>query len=273
MPVTELRLQPVMNGQLLSLGDDAASLSDFSASPKDIKRETKRVLKSLETLQAAFHADSGKAFLLVLQGRDAAGKDGTIRTVMGACNPMGVRVAAFGPPNTRELGHDYLWRVHKALPARGVMGVFNRSHYEDVLVVRVRELAPPDVWEKRFRHIVEFERMLTDSGTVIVKCFIHISRDEQRARLQSRLDDPAKNWKFRLGDLDDRARWDDFTQAYRDVLARTSTAFAPWYVVPSDNKDVRNLLIARLLVDSLEQLNPQYPSMDPSVAEAAKGFA
>lgn len=273
MPITELRLQPVMPGQLLSLGDEAARVAGFDSAAKDIKRETKRQLKRLEQLQAAFQADSSRSFLLVLQGRDAAGKDGTIRAVMGACNPMGVRVAAFGPPNTRELGHDYLWRVHKALPSRGVMGVFNRSHYEDVLVVRVRNLAPPEVWEKRFRHMVEFERMLTDSGTVIVKCFIHVSRDEQRARLQSRLDDPAKNWKFRLGDLEDRAHWDDFTQAYRDVLARTSTEFAPWYVVPSDNKDVRNLLVARLLVDSLEQLNPQYPLMDPIVAEAAKGFA
>jgi PPK2 family polyphosphate:nucleotide phosphotransferase len=273
MSVTDVRLQPVMPGQKLGLGDNAARVSGLDVTSRDIKDETKGLLKRLETVQAAFHADSSRSLLLVLQGRDAAGKDGTIRSVVGACSPMGVRVAAFGPPNERELSHDYLWRVHKVLPKHGVLGVFNRSHYEDLLVVRVRKLAPKAVWKKRFRHIVEFERMLTDSGTVIVKCFMHISRDEQRERLQSRLDDPGKNWKFRLGDLEDRAHWDEYTKAYRDVLARTSTTFAPWYVVPSDDKSVRNLLVARLLVETMEALNPQYPSMDPSVAKAAAGFS
>jgi PPK2 family polyphosphate:nucleotide phosphotransferase len=185
---------------------------------------------------------------------------------------MGVRVASFGPPSERELSHDYLWRVHQVLPPTGVIGVFNRSHYEDLLVVRVRELVPKAVWLRRYRHIVEFERMLADSGTTILKCFLHVSRDEQRRRLQERLDDPRKNWKFRLGDLDDRARWDDYTRAYRAVLARTSTAVAPWFVVPADDKKVRNLLIARLLVDTLEQLDPTYPRMAPEVAQAAVGF-
>lgn len=267
------RLLPVAPGQRLAIGDRAAAPPAGTPDKNDLEEATRALLKRLEELQAAFHADRRSALLLVLQGRDAAGKDGTIRAVVGACNPMGVRIASFGPPSTQELSHDYLWRVHQAMPPRSMIGVFNRSHYEDVLVVRVRGLAPETVWKPRFRQIVEFERMLVDNGTVIVKCFLHISRDEQRKRLQERLDDPGKNWKFRLGDLEDRAHWDDYTQAYRDVLAKTSTAHAPWYVVPSDEKRVRNFLIAQLLVETIEGLDPQYPRMDPAVARAARGFS
>ena len=266
-------LSPVAPGQRLSLGDRAAAPPAELPPRKELAEHTAHLLSRLEALQAAFHADGRRALLLVLQGRDAAGKDGTIRTVLGACNPMGVRVAAFGPPSTRERSHDFLWRVHKVLPARGEIGVFNRSHYEDVLVVRVRGLAPAETWKPRFRQIADFERMLVENDTVIVKCFLHISRDEQKQRLQERLDDPRKNWKFRLGDLEDRARWDDYTAAYRDVLAKTSTPWAPWYVVPSDDKRVRNYFVARLLVDALASLDLQYPRMDPGVAKAARGFA
>lgn len=265
-------LSPVAPGQRLSLGDRAAAPPSALPPRKELAEHTTHLLARLESLQADFHADGRRALLLVLQGRDAAGKDGTIRTVLGACNPMGVRVAAFGPPSTRERSHDYLWRVHKVMPARGVIGVFNRSHYEDVLVVRVRGLAPAEAWKPRFRQIADFERMLVENDTVIVKCFLHISRDEQKARLQERLDDPRKNWKFRLGDLEDRAHWDDYTAAYRDVLAKTSTPSAPWYVVPSDDKRVRNYFVARLLVDTLSALDLAYPRMDPDVAEAAHGF-
>lgn len=267
------RLSPVELGQRLALGDRAAAPPAGMPDKKELEEATRDLLKRLEELQAAFHADARRALLLVLQGRDAAGKDGTIRTVVGACNPMGVRIASFGPPSTAELSHDYLWRVHQVMPPRGTIGVFNRSHYEDVLVVRVRELAPPGAWKPRFRQIVEFERMLVENGTVIVKCFLHVSREEQRKRLQERLDDPGKNWKFRLGDLEDRARWDDYTLAYRDVLAKTSTAHAPWYLVPSDEKRVRNFFIAQLLVETLEGLEPRYPEMDPAVARAARGFS
>lgn len=273
MTLKRIRLHAVTPGQRLELGDRAAVVPGLDVSKKEIEEATKVWLNRLEDLQAAFHADGRRALLLVLQARDAAGKDSTIRTVVGACNPMGVQISAFGPPNTRELRHDYLWRVHRVMPPHGVIGVFNRSHYEDVLVVRVRGLAEPSIWRRRFRHIVEFERMLAESGTVILKCFLHISRDEQRKRLQERLDDPGKNWKFRLGDLEDRALWDDYTRAYRDVLAKTSTSEAPWFVVPSDDRRVRNLLIARLLVETLERIDPQYPSMAPEVAEAAEGFA
>jgi PPK2 family polyphosphate:nucleotide phosphotransferase len=267
------RLVPVAAGQRLALGARAAAPPAGVPPRQALTALTQALLTRLEALQAAFHADGRRALLLVLQGRDAAGKDGTIRTVVGACNPMGVRVAAFGPPSARELSQDYLWRVHQAMPPRGVIGVFNRSHYEDVLVVRVRGLAPRKVWTPRFRQIVEFERMLAENDTVIVKCCLHLSRDEQKRRLLERLDDPRKNWKFRRGDLDDRAHWDDYTRAYRDVLARTSTAWAPWYVVPSDDKRVRNFLVARLLVETLEQLDLRYPRMAPDVARAARGFA
>ena len=267
------RLQPVAPGERLRLGTRAAAPPAGLPDRKALGDVTSALLQHLETLQAAFHADARRALLLVLQGRDAAGKDGTVRAVVGACNPMGVKVASFGPPSSRELAHDYLWRVHQVMPPRGVLGVFNRSHYEDVLVVRVRNLAPPAVWKPRFRQIVEFERMLAENGTVIVKCCLHISRDEQKRRLQERLDDPQKNWKFRLGDLDDRAHWDDYTRAYRDVLSRTSTTWAPWYVVPADDKRVRNYFIARLLVETLESLDLRYPRMDPAVALAARDFA
>ena len=265
-------LAPVAPGARLTLGDRAAAPPRGLPDKKELEDETRALLDRVATLQATFHADGRHALLLVLQGRDAAGKDGTIRTVVGACNPMGVRVAAFGPPSTRELAHDYLWRVHQVVPPKGVIGVFNRSHYEDVLVVRVRGLVPEAQWKQRYRQIADFERMLAENGTAIVKCFLHVSRDEQRRRLQQRLDDPRKNWKFRLGDLDDRARWDDYTAAYRDALARTSTAVAPWHVVPADDKKARNFMVAQLLVQALERLAPRYPRMDPEVATAARGF-
>ncbi len=266
------RLTPVPAGGRLALGDRAAAAPAGLPAKKELEARTRALLERLEALQAAFHADGRHALLLVLQGRDASGKDGTIRTVVGACNPMGVRVASFGPPSTRELSHDYLWRVHQVMPPRGVIGVFNRSHYEDVLVVRVRGLAPESAWKPRFRQITEFERMLAENGTVIVKCFLHVSRDEQKERLRERLDDPEKNWKFRAGDLDDRARWDEYTRAYRDALAKTSTPFAPWYVVPADDKRARNFLVAQLLVETLERLDPRYPRMDPAVARASRDF-
>ncbi len=269
--VARLSLAPVPPGATVSLGHKAARLDD--APPKAVlKAATESLLVRLSALQDAFHADRRKALLLVLQGRDAAGKDGVIRTVCGAFNPGGVQVASFGPPTERELGHDYLWRVHQVIPPRGMIGVFNRSHYEDVLVVRVRGLVPEGRWRQRYDQINAFEQMLAENDVVIRKCFLHVSRDEQRAQLQERLDDPTKNWKFRLGDLDDRARWDDYTAAYQELLSRCSTSWAPWYVVPSDSKTVRNYLIARLLVETIEALQPTYPPMDPAVREAARGF-
>ena len=196
---------------------------------------------------------------------DAGGKDGVLREVFTGLNPAGVRVTSFGVPSEEELAHDYLWRVHRHTPADGQIAVFNRSHYEDVLVVRVKKLAPPAVWRKRYAHIRQFEQLLVDEGTTIVKLFLHISAEEQRERLQDRIDSPDERWKFRLGDLEDRKLWPDYMRAYRDALARTSTADAPWYVVPGDRKWVRNLTVARILRHTLERLDPQYPKPEPGI--------
>ncbi|MCE2902221.1 MAG: PPK2 family polyphosphate kinase [Gemmatimonas sp.] len=266
-----LRLEPVASGDKVALGSKAARL-DGPPEKRDVEAATRVLLDKLADLQDAFHADGRHALLLVLQGRDASGKDGVIKTVYGAFNPTGVRVAAFGPPTPLELRHDFLWRVHQVVPPRGMIGVFNRSHYEDVLAVRVRAIAPESVWRPRFAQINAFEQMLTQNGVVIRKCLLHVSREEQRERLQARLDDPRKNWKFRLEDLDGRALWDAYTDAYRDVLTHCSTPAAPWYVVPSDDKAVRNYLIARMLVETLEALHPAYPPMHPDVRDAARDF-
>ena len=188
-----------------------------------------------------------------------AGKDSTIRSVFSGLNPAGVDVNPFGVPTEEERGHDYLWRIHQHAPADGRIGVFNRSHYEDVLVVRVKGFAPEKVWRRRYDHIANFEQMLADEGTTIIKVFLQVSRDEQKERFRERLDRPDKNWKFRAGDLDDRRLWPEFMEAYTDALEKTSTDDAPWYVVPADRKWARNVCIARILRHHLEQINPQYP--------------
>lgn len=217
------------------------------------------LILELRGLQERLWAESRRSLLLVLQGLDTSGKDGTIRHVFQGVNPQGCRVASFKVPTVTELAHDYLWRVHAACPARGEIGIFNRSHYEDLLVVRVKELVPRAVWRRRYRHVRELERLLAEEGTTIVKVFLHISPDEQRERLQARIDDPEKRWKFRSGDLDDRALWDAYTDAYEDALTKTSTAWAPWYVVPADRKWARNAAVASLLVETLRELDPQFP--------------
>jgi PPK2 family polyphosphate:nucleotide phosphotransferase len=223
------------------------------------RRVVAELTEELRALQDRLWAEATRSVLLVLQGLDTSGKDGAIRHVFTGLNPQGCRVASFKVPTSTELAHDYLWRVHHVLPARGEIGIFNRSHYEDLVVVRVKELVRPAVWRRRFRHVREFERLLADEGTTIVKVFLHISKDEQRERLQARLDDPERTWKFRLGDLDDRRRFDDFLAAYEEALTKTSTPWAPWYVVPSDHKWVRNVAVARLLVRALEELDPRFP--------------
>jgi PPK2 family polyphosphate:nucleotide phosphotransferase len=212
-------------------------------------------------------AEGSRAVLLVLQGMDASGKDGTIRNVLSGINPQGCRVVAFREPTTTDLAHDFLWRVHAVCPARGEIGIFNRSHYEDVVAVRVRGLAPEHVWRPRYEHIRAFESLLSGEGTMVVKVFLHVSHEEQGKRLQERLDNPEKRWKFRAGDLADRDRWDDFQRAYEDAIRETSTKHAPWYVVPADHNWVRNLCVAEILVDALERLDPQLPPPDPAVGQ------
>ncbi len=210
-------------------------------------------------LQQRLYAESTHSLLLVLQGLDAAGKDGVIRSVFVGVNPQGCRVVSFRAPTSTELRHDYLWRVHAALPARGEIGIFNRSHYEDVVAVRLLELAPKHVWERRPGHIVDWERMLVDEGTTIVKVFLNVSKEEQQERLQERLDDPEKRWKFRKGDLDVRERFDEYIEAYEDVIEQTSSSHAPWYVVPADHNWVKATAVAELLVAALERIDPQLP--------------
>jgi PPK2 family polyphosphate:nucleotide phosphotransferase len=213
----------------------------------------------LAELQRVLFAEARRSVLVVLQAMDAGGKDGVLREVLVGLNPAGVRVTPFGVPAEQDLARDFLWRIHQHVPADGTIGVFNRSHYEDVLVVRVKELAPPAVWRKRFAHIRNFEQLLVDEGTTIVKLFLNVSNEEQRERLQDRVDSPEERWKFRLGDLDDRQLWPEYRKAYRDTMVRTSTADAPWYVVPGDRKWVRNLAVARILRHTLAIMDPQLP--------------
>ena len=222
-------------------------------------------LDRLAELQTLLFAEGTRSLLVVLQAMDAGGKDGTLREVFTGLNPAGVRVVSFGVPSDVELAHDYLWRIHQNTPANGQITVFNRSHYEDVLVVRVKKLAPPELWRKRYAHIRQFEQLLVDEGTTIVKLFLHISAEEQRERLQDRIDSPDERWKFRLGDLDDRKLWPEYMKAYRDALARTSTPDAPWYVIPGDRKWVRNLTVAKILRHTLERLDPQRPKPEPGI--------
>jgi PPK2 family polyphosphate:nucleotide phosphotransferase len=216
-------------------------------------------MAELVELQKRLFADGSKSVLFVLQAMDAAGKDSTIRSVFSGLNPAGVDVNPFGVPTEEERGHDYLWRIHQHAPADGRIGVFNRSHYEDVLVVRVKGFADEKVWKRRYDHIANFEQMLADEGTTIIKVFLNVSRDEQKERFQERLDRPDKNWKFRAGDLDDRQLWPEFMEAYTEALEKTSTDDAPWYVVPADRKWARNVCIARILRHHLEEIDPQYP--------------
>ena len=233
---------------------------------KSSTREATATLKlELEELQARLYAEGARSVLLVLQAMDTGGKDGTIRNVLGGVNPQGVVVTSFKRPTDLEHAHDFLWRVHQAAPPAGTIGVFNRSHYEDVLVARVHELVPEAVWRRRYEHIRSFERLLHDNGTRVVKVMLHISRDEQRERLQSRLADPSKHWKFEAGDLAERERWDDYQQAYEDAISETSSDEAPWYVVPADKKWYRDWAISTLLQRTLLQMDPQFPDAEPGL--------
>ncbi len=221
----------------------------------------------LRGLQDRLWAERTRSLLIVLQGTDAAGKDGTIRHVFTGLNPHGCRVEDFAQPSSTELAHDYLWRVHARCPARGQIGIWNRSHYEDVVAVRVHRLEPPAVWRKRYRHICEFERMLADEGTTIVKILLHISRAEQAKRLRERIEDPTKRWKFRPEDAADRRRFGDIHAAYEQAITKTSTAWAPWYIVPADHRWVRNAVVTRLLLETLRGLRPEYPQVTTDLSQ------
>ena len=238
---------------------DPRDTGDFDGGKKDGQKEVGKLNKELEELQEMLYAEHKHKVLIVLQGMDTAGKDGVIRRVFEGVNPQGVKVASFKVPTAEELSRDYLWRIHKMVPGKGEIVIFNRSHYEDVLVVRVHGMVSPELCRRRYREIVDFERMLADNGTLILKFYLNISLEEQKERLQARLDDPQKIWKFNPGDLGERKLWPDYMQAYEEAIEATSTGFAPWYIIPSDRKWYRDLVIATLLVKSLKDFKMSFP--------------
>jgi PPK2 family polyphosphate:nucleotide phosphotransferase len=244
--------------------------NDTSALPGVTKEGSVAMLEAvrgrLRQLQSMLIAQRKRKVLVLFQAMDAGGKDGTVRNVFSGLDPHGLSVVSFKAPTAAELEHDFLWRVHPHVPARGEITIFNRSHYEDVVAVRVRKLAPKEVWERRFEHIVNFERLIVDEGTLLLKFFLHIDQAEQKARLEGRLKDSTKRWKLLPSDLADRSRWDEFTRAYEDALSRTSTPDAPWYVIPANKKWFRNLAVATILRDALADLDLDFPPIHPDLA-------
>jgi PPK2 family polyphosphate:nucleotide phosphotransferase len=254
----KVRVEP---GEKVRLRDRNPRDKSPFADDQETKAATAALAKDIDILQDRLYAEGSRALLVVLQGTDTSGKDGTIRSVFDATGPLGVSVHAFGPPSRLELEHDFLWRVHAACPRRGTIGIFNRSHYEDVLIGKVRKLAPKEVVEQRYDQINAFEKMLVENGTTILKFMLHISKDEQKERLQARLDDPTKHWKFNPSDLEDREHWDEYQEAYETILSRCSTPWAPWHIIPADRKWVRNAAIATIVKATLEEMDPQYPKV------------
>ena len=263
-------LAPVRRSSRLALADRDARRPRALRDRDAVRALLAKEVAELGRLQERLFAGKRHALLVVLQGRDASGKDGTIKNVFDGCNPLGCRVTSFGVPTDLERSHDFLWRVHAAVPPLGYIGIFNRSHYEDVLAVRAKKLAPRAVWGARFEQINAFERMLSLNGVTILKFFLHISRAEQRERLIDRLEDPEENWKFRAGDLDDRRMWGAYTRAYRDALRKCTTRWAPWFVVPADSKTVRNYLVIRIINQALQGLRLRFPKVGADVL-ALKG--
>lgn len=250
----------VIPGTVVDLGSlDPADTSAFTSGKSAGKASIKALNDRLETLQELLFAEGRHKVLIVLQATDTGGKDGTIRHVFEGVNPQGVKVASFKKPTSTELAHDYLWRIHAQTPRAGEITIFNRSHYEDVLVVRVHSLVDETTWSRRYEHINDFERILADEGTTILKFFLHISKDEQAERLRARLATPEKQWKFATGDLAERERWNDYQAAFEDMLSRTSTDWAPWYVVPADRKWYRNLVVSEVVIAALESLDMSFP--------------
>lgn len=252
----------IIPGQQVNLDEIPTRGEEFFADRKNAEKRFKQLRDEIIKWQQVLWSEGKQKLLIVLQATDAGGKDSTIRKVFMGVNPQGVKVVGFKAPSTLERAHDYLWRVHHAVPPAGMIGVFNRSHYEDVLVVRVENLVPKEVWSKRYQHINDFERLLTDTGTRILKFYLHISKEEQRERFQDRLDVPEKHYKFSLDDLEKRKHWDAYRKAFEEALTRCSTEWAPWYVIPADQKWYRNLAISEIIVKTLEDMNPQFPTID-----------
>ncbi len=257
-----MKTEPVKPGEKVNLKDSYANETPYFDGSKEAAEPVIQSLnEQLEVLQELMYAENKNRLLIVLQAMDAGGKDGVVRHVFDGVNPQGVRVASFKVPSPEESAHDYLWRIHKETPKQGEIVIFNRSHYEDVLVGRVENLAPKSVWEKRYEHINHFEKMLADEGTTILKFYLHISKGEQCKRLLDRINKPEKQWKFNPGDLESRKKWDEYMAAYKDVLEKTSTEWAPWYIVPADRKWYRDLFISSVIVKTLDnmQMKPLKP--------------
>jgi PPK2 family polyphosphate:nucleotide phosphotransferase len=254
--VSLLRVSP---GQKISLDEIDPNDTGQITSKEEAKDRLADNIERMAELQNVLYAEGKHALLIVLQAMDAGGKDGSIRKIMSGVNPQGVQVTSFKKPTPEELAHDFLWRIHQRVPQRGMIGIFNRSHYEDVLVVRVHNLVPQAVWQTRYDHINNFERLLADSGVTILKFYLHISKDEQKERLQARLVIPHKRWKFNPADLAERELWNEYRQAYEAALTRCSTESAPWYVVPANKKWYRNLVISETIVETMESLKMEYP--------------
>ncbi|MFT4175588.1 MAG: polyphosphate kinase 2 family protein [Luteolibacter sp.] len=235
-------------------------------SKQDYLPQFEQITREIQRLQKTLYAQNKHRILVVIQAMDTGGKDGCVKDVFSGVDPQGLHVHAFKKPTEEELAHDFLWRVHQQVPRNGQIVIFNRSHYEDIIAVRVKKIYPDEVWRRRQQHVVDFERMLAEEGTTIVKLFLNISKEEQKARLESRLANPAKHWKFHPEDLADRARWDQFMEAYEEVIEKTSTETAPWYIVPADRKWYRNLCVARIMLETLKKLNMEFPKItwDPS---------
>lgn len=261
-------LKPVRPGTTPSLHDGDAEAPRWVPGDDDLAAATRAMLARASTLQGMLFAEHKHALLFVLQGRDAAGKDGLIRKVFTALHPQGVKASSFSVPTPEEASHDFLWRLQRELPAFGQVGVWNRSHYEDILIPRVHHTLPPKVWKARYERINAFERDVSASGVHIVKLFIHISRDEQLERFRDRASDRGLQWKLQASDLRDRAVWPKFTNAYHDIIRKCNSKHSPWYLIPADRKPVRDYLVASLLVTHLERLDPKPPPADPALLKA-----
>jgi PPK2 family polyphosphate:nucleotide phosphotransferase len=257
------RLEP---GNPVRLAEMSTRGRDYYADRAAAEAEFAALRDDFIGMQERLYAEDKRKLLLVFQAIDGGGKDGVIRNILSGVNPQGVRVISFKVPTRLELAHDFLWRIHQAVPATGMIGVFNRSHYEDVLVVRVHNLVAEAVWRPRYEHINCFEKLLVDSGTTILKFYLHISHKEQRRRFQSRLDDPRKHWKFSLEDLEKRQEWDDYMLAFEEMIHRCTTPWAPWYVIPGDQKWYRNLAVMRVIMDTLRHMDPQFPTIEEDLS-------
>ena len=257
----DMKQYMIKPGQKVRFGKwDPNDTSGFDGKKEDALEKLQKLTKKLDELQELLHAEHKHKLLVVLQAMDTGGKDGTIRRVFEGVNPQGVRVESFKLPTAEELDHDFLWRVHKQVPGKGEIVIFNRSHYEDILVVRVHKIAPKQVWQRHYQQINNFERLLSEEGTAILKFYLHIDLDEQKKRLQDRLDEPKAQWKFNINDLAERKLWPEYMEAYEDALEKTSTEWAPWYIVPANYKWFRDLVICSVVVNTLEKMNMHYPT-------------